>query len=180
MSLLDGSFSIAALGVLVGGACGGSPHAAPSRPANVESGREAEPAPLAPGTSGFPGLDWGDTPDAVNADYPAAAGTGSELRMESDHGGRPAKMTFSFTDGRLVAVSVRYPERFASMDTCGEAFRAVRSQLDKLLGGSGEDNLAAYWGTDATEVILSCGQIDEDSDAAALSMSYEPRGAHDE
>ncbi len=157
--------------LLVIAACGGSkgggaaatgPDPEPKKPA----------AALEPGSTGFPGLDWGDTIEAVMADYPAAEAEGSGVELVAEHAGRQAKISFSFAPESLIFITVSYRDVFASMATCAEAFGQVRAELDKSLGASNEDNLAAYWSSESASISLACNPLDDGTEAASLGVSY--------
>ncbi len=153
-------------------ACGGG--GATAGGATTDNAGPTAPAPQAmpPGSSGFPGLDWGDELAAVQAKYPAATPQGDGLLLRAPHGGRDAEITFTFGGGPLIYISVAYPEVFASMPACGEVFSQVRGALDATLGSSSEDNLAAYWTSDSASMTLTCGPTDDESEQAELAMSY--------
>ena len=149
-----------ALTVVAIAACGGKAATTPSTPAPA-------PAPTAPGTSGFPGLDWGATVPAVQAIYPSA--TGDEgLSFKTTLGGEPASVSLVFFEGELERIAVEFDRGFDSMGECSKTFASVRAAL--ALGESSEENLAAHWIADSYSAILSCNIAD--GEAASMSMSY--------
>ena len=173
--------AIAAGVVLGGAACGaGTRNAGTSAIGNRGSDNgDPSPAPegataLAPGSSGFAGVDWGDTIDAVQAKYPAATRGEDELALHAAHGGRDATISFMFTGGgQLISISVSFTGSFPSMSACAEPFAQVRTALDGSLGQSGTDNLAAYWSSETASMTLACNPDDpEQGEQASLTMSY--------
>lgn len=131
------------------------------------------PAPLVPGTTAFPGLDWGADAAAVTAAFPTATGSGDTLSGHGEHEGLPATIRFALDASGLVGIVVAYDAAFPAMEVCAETFAAVRARLDARLGPSSVDNLAAYWTTEASDVSLSCDPVDDDN-RAELHLSYVP------
>ena len=132
-------------------------------------------APLRPGTTGFPGLDWGAPAEAVKAAYPGAAADPEGLAWRGEHEGRPAVVRFAIEDGALVRVTVAYDGTFASMMACKAEFAPMRARLDQRFGPSAEENLAAFWDTETASITLSCDMNEDET--ARLSVYYGPRAA---
>ncbi len=141
------------------------------------TGPASDPAPaptaaLPPGTTGFPGLDWGDPSEAVKADYPAATGDADGLTVAMAHAGRDATVSFIFTGDQLISIDVSWADTYDSMQACAEVFRQVRAELAPALGDSAEENLAAFYSGATMSATLSCNPIDDGGERAALSMQY--------
>jgi hypothetical protein len=161
---------------LAGAACGGK--SAPSTDTPAPDPTPEPAAELTPGTSGFPGLDWGDDRAKVKATYPSAGTRGEELWAPLVHGGRDAAASFTFTDEALSSISVAYDGDFPDMGACADPLHAVEAELIKALGDSSEENLAVFWTTPTASITLSCDPID-DAGRAQLSASFtlaEPEG----
>ncbi len=122
------------------------------------------------GTSGYPGLDWGASLDALKAAFPKAAPGSDNLSIVGQYEGRAAITTFELKGGQLARISVSFEDSFPSMDACGKTWTAMRTALDPKLGKSVGDNLAATWESATYAVTLSCDPGDEDE--GVLSLSY--------
>lgn len=126
----------------------------------------------APGTSGYPGVDWGLSMEAVQARFPKASPGAAYLSMVGNHAGKPGVITFEFKDDKLFRISVTFDGEYPSMDECADGFAGMRKELDAKLGESKSENLAAYWDSPTYNIILSCDPCEEDQ--GVLSMSYGP------
>lgn len=162
--------------VLLTAACGGG-GAKPDTTTTTANagGEEPAPGPLAPGTTGFPGLDWADTMAEVQADYPAATADGDLLELSADHAGEPATISFRFFRDSLSSIDVAYAETFPSMTACADIYHEVRAELARSLGETGDDNLGSFWDTDTASINLTCNPDGEDGEPASMSMHYDVR-----
>src|SRR5690349_16484163 len=134
-------------------ACGGGGKGGgPTEPDTKEPEATAE---LAPGSTRFPGLDWGDSAADVKADYPDAVVDGDTIELTARVGGKDAAASLMLTGDQLIAIDVAFADQFPSMGDCQPVFDQVRAELDKSLGESSEDNLAAYWTDESAFVELA-------------------------
>lgn len=153
--------------------CGGKGAGGDTVPSNdAPDDAPGTPAALPPGTTGFPGLDWGDPSEAVKADYPTATGDTDALTVAMAHGGRDATVSFIFTGDQLISIDVSWADTYDSMQACAEVFREVRAALAPTLGDSAEENLAAFYTGETMSATLSCNPTDDGAERAALSMQY--------
>jgi hypothetical protein len=151
-------------------------HAPPAPPAAPSNHTAAPPAtaPAAPGTTGFPGVDWTATEAAIEAAYPDAVHADTVITVSGRYEGRAAQILFSFhAPGRaLGSITVVFADVFTSMDDCGESWAVMRTRLDARLTRSQNDNLAAYWYAPAATIELACDPMPDGK--VALSVSYTP------
>jgi hypothetical protein len=156
-------------------ACGSpTPGAAISN--RAAAGTKRPEAPRPPGTSGFPGLDWRITESQLRRAIPGLRpylDRGLEWSVRLDHAGWPGLAIFEVVDDALSHIAIGFDGEFSSMEDCAPRFAKVRAEIDKQLGTSSLENLAAYWSSPTYEVQLSCDIAVEDG-AAALSMMYDP------
>jgi hypothetical protein len=151
-------------------ACGGK--SAPSTdPTPPPDAAPTAPTELTPGTTGFPGLDWGDDRAKVKEAYRSAATRGEDMWAPVVHAGHDAAATFVFTGESLISISVTFAGEYPDMGACADPFHVVEAELIKSLGDSAEENLAAYWTTATASVTLACNPMD-DSGRAELTASY--------
>lgn len=122
-------------------ACG-----APARPVDPPlSGSGGLPTPPRPaGTSGFLDVSWGDK-----------AGPTSTVTFE----GLSFDVSFEQHAAGVDAIHLKNRERYGSMQLCGIAWRALRERLDKKWGPSQEDNMAAYWHTQTSQMVAECDPL---------------------
>ncbi len=148
-------------------ACGGSA----SGPAAATAPAADTTAAAAPGTTGYPGLDWGLDVEQVRARHPAIVRADPEdLDPEAGlaywshattHDGEPATITFGFTEGALSEIRIRLARRYPSIEACRDEWQARRARIDQVMGPSGEDNLMVEWKAATYELWLSCNWDDE-------------------
>jgi len=163
-----------AAGLLVGAAaCGGGKTGSAIGNSATSPTPEAA-APMEPGTSGFPGVDWGDTIKAIQARYPAATAHGEDgLELRAKHGGLDATASFSFVYGALTGIDVTFTDKLESMAACAEPFQHVRADLERSLGPGTTHDLAAYWNAETATMTLICDADDAGPTGhAKLTMSY--------
>ncbi len=122
------------------------------------------------GTSGYPGLDWGASMDAVKAKFPKAAPGPDTLSIPGNHAGLAGVTTFEFKDGKLFRISVSFDKEYPSMDDCLKDWADMRTTLEPTLGESSSDNGAAYWNAATYNITASCDP--GDGDGGVMSMTY--------
>lgn len=169
MSTLARSSSVLLVATsLLAVACGGKSHPAAAPPAGGGGGGDAP----AVGTSGAPGLDWGATSDAVLAVQPRATTDDAGLVYLGTVEKRQAIVHYVIPAAGLQEINIEFTDGFATMEACGEDWKALRATLDGRLGPSQSDNLAAYWNTPTAAITLACNP--NDSGAGVLSLGYAP------
>ena len=154
--------SSALLALLAVTACG---PAAPTGPAS--------PVPTAgrpPGTSGYPGLDWGANLDDITGLHRGAVANGGGLTWTGLVEGRTASVQFGMDGDGLQQIDIVW-DTFDSMDACGEALHQTRPLIDRRLGEGAEENLAVFWETATASVTLSCNIAGDIS--ATLAATYQ-------
>lgn len=156
---------------ILAAACGGPSKPAATGPGNTTGAADA--APLAPGTTGLPGLDWGATAAAVQARYPGATIDGDGVTARGAVDGRAAVTTFTIGADGLEHVKTVWAASYPSMAVCARDWDARRIELDARLGESSAENLAAFWDTAAATITLFCDP--RDGDIAELAITYGPR-----
>jgi hypothetical protein len=159
---------------LLAAACGGG------QKSGVQNTGGTPPATttLAPGSSNFPGLDWGDNAEAIAAKYPDAKVNGDTVEVHTQFGGHDATATLMLAGGSLVSIDVSFAGTFPSMGECEAPFKEVRADLDKSLGQSQYENLAAFWADGSVE--LSCN-TDDSGTVASMMLTYSlPEGEEGE
>lgn len=154
----------------LGAACTKATPVGPSAPPSAAPERP-------PGTSGFPGLDWGANADDVTGVYPGAQPGAPGLTWAGPVLGEPAHVAFTMAGDGLQQVTIAFDAGYASMETCGETLHRLRPQLDARLGAGSEDNLGVFWDTPTASVVLACNPTDDDSGRAELTSTFQRRAA---
>ena len=161
-----------AVALLFAAACGGS------SPAPVTPANSGEPAPsseptLAAGSTGVGTLTWGADEAAIMAEFPQATANpqGGLWEMGSAQG-MSAITVFDMQDGKLAGIRVEFTEGLISMDACSKKWTELRATFDGTFGPSQSDNLAAYWNTATTAIVMDCSP--NESGAGILAITYAP------
>ena len=147
--------------------------ATPAPPSNHAAPSTRAPSSRATGTSGWPGIDWGIDRAALLRAFPDLTINGDLLTRHGPHEGRPAVITFGLDapGGTLEAITVVFDDLFPSMDACAGAWATERASLDRRLGASQSENLAAYWTTSTTAITLMCDSLD--SGVSGMAIRYQ-------
>ncbi|HVV86995.1 MAG TPA: hypothetical protein VHE35_28345 [Kofleriaceae bacterium] len=153
-------------------ACGGS-KAPPKLPASTAGPAAGPPAAERPiGTSGFPGLDWGDRDDKIKPMYPGAEDYETGTAWHGTVDGLPADVSFSIGNSTgLQQIDVAWKDTYPTMDACGEVLHRLKPIYEQRLGPSSEENLALFWDTGKASVTLACNP--DDAMHGSLSASYQ-------
>lgn len=161
-----------AVALLFAAACGGS-SPAPTTPANTGEPTGTESTELAAGGTGVGTLTWGADEAAIMAEFPqATANPAGGLWEMGTAEGMTAITVFEMEGGKLTGIRIESTEGFISMDACATKWTKIRAKFDETYGASQSDNMAAYWTTATTAIVMDC--TPNESGAGILTISYAP------